>query len=158
MRSSRIAAFPAGLMTVVLAGPCTQAEVVGAPSTEVASTQKPLQSSRSAKARPDERWPFAVVRFDGSLDRGLGVRTTSRTGLGSYQVFFTRDVTQCSHVVSVSGRGTDDVNGVADAAHIFRKPKGLYVNTFSIEVDPATNSLIRRDADFHLQVSCPPES
>jgi hypothetical protein len=156
MRSSRFASFPIVVVACVLAAPCAYAEDVGAPSADLASAQKPLASSRSAKARADERWPFAVVRFDGSLDRGLGVRTTSSTGTGSYQVFFTRDVTQCSHVVSVSGRGTDDVNGVADAAHIFRKPKGLYVNTFSIHVDPATNSLIRSDADFHLQVSCPP--
>jgi hypothetical protein len=111
---------------------------------------------RAKKPKPKDRFLFAVVNFGGGLDRGFGVKNTLRQDTGSYQVFFNRDVRECSFVVSVSGTGTDDVHGVADAAHVAGKPKGLYVNTYGINVDAATNSLQRMDAPFHLQVMCAP--
>jgi hypothetical protein len=114
------------------------------------------RAERARKAKPKDRFLFAVVNFGGGLDRGFGVKNTLRQDTGSYQVFFNRDVRECSFVVSVSGTGTDDVHGVADAAHVAGKPKGLYVNTYGINVDAATNSLQRMDAPFHLQVMCAP--
>lgn len=115
------------------------------------------RARRARKAKPKDRFLFAVVNFGGGLDRGFGVKNTLRQDTGSYQVFFNRDVRECSFVVSVSGIGTDDVHGVADAAHIAGKPKGLYVNTFDISLAGGTNTLLRKDAPFHLQVMCAPE-
>jgi hypothetical protein len=116
---------------------------------------EPRELRRKAKAKPKDRFLFAVVRFDGTLVRSFGVKSASRTDTGLYHVTFNRDVTPCSHVVSVSGSGTDDVHGVADAAQSAGKPKVLYVNTFDIV---AENDRLRRfDAPFHLQVMCPPD-
>lgn len=115
------------------------------------------REARAGKAKPKDRFLFAVVNFNGVLSRGFGVKNTLRQDTGSYQVFFNRDVRDCSFVVTVSGTGTDDVHGVADAAHVGGKPKGLYVNTFDIQVDTGTNTLARKDAPFHLQVMCAPD-
>src|SRR5690242_1232063 len=92
----------------------------------IAGKAAKAQSSarRAEKAKPGDRFLFAVVQFNGVLDRGSGVKQALRADLGSYRVFFNRDVTRCSHVVSVSGTGTDDVHGVADAAQVSGKPRG----------------------------------
>jgi hypothetical protein len=123
----------------------------------VGEAPKAERRSRARKAKPKDRFLFAVVRFDGFLARGFGVKQTLHTGTGSYRVFFNRDVTDCSFVASVSSTGTDDVHGVADAAHVAGKPRGLYVNTYSIQVDTGTGTLKLFDAPFHLQVMCAPE-
>ncbi len=86
---------------------------------------EPRTLRRKAKPKPKDRFLFAVVRFDGSLVRSFGVKSASRTDTGLYHVTFNRDVTPCGHVVSVSGSGTDDVHGVADAAQSGGKPKVL---------------------------------
>jgi hypothetical protein len=125
--------------------------------TLVGNAKAQPRERRAKKPKPKDRFLFAVVRFNGELVRSFGVKDAFQTGPGSYRVFFNRDVTECSFVVSVSGTGTDDVHGVADAAHVMGKPKGLYVNTYDISIDSATNSLAIKDAPFHLQVMCPPD-
>jgi hypothetical protein len=158
----------AAILTMAVAAPAVRAQDLGSTAetpaqeasdratvvTLVGKAKAEPRRLRAGKAKPKDRFLFAVVRFDGSLARGHGVKNTFRMDLGSYQVFFNRDVTECGHVVSVSGFATDDVHGVADSAQIGGKPKGLYVNTFDIAVE--NNQLKRGDASFHLQVMCPP--
>ena len=155
------------VVAIAVAAPTARAQGLGSTGptptdqtttvTLVGKAKAEPREARARKAKPKDRFLFAVVNFNGVLDRGFGVKDTLRTDVGSYRVFFNRDVTDCSFVVSVSGTGTDDVHGVADAAHVSGKPKGLYVNTFDIQVDTGTNTLARKDAPFHLQVMCAPE-
>jgi hypothetical protein len=85
----------------------------------------------------------------GNLARGNNVATTNRSGAGTYQVRFTRNVRNCAYVATVGLTGASGTSAAADimvvgeAANV----RGVFV---TIEDPPGT----RVDRSFHLVVMC----
>lgn len=101
-----------------------------------------------SKLSTDSKSRWAVVRANGTLDRGKGVLSSARVGLGNYEVIFDRDVTQCSWVVSIGAGDTiGTARGFTQAALRVNNSSGVFIGTYN-----------KNDASearpFHMQLSC----
>jgi hypothetical protein len=92
---------------------------------------------------------FAVVRSDGTLQRGRGATTTSRSGLGAYTVRFDRGIGKCAWMGTVglgtfggiTGPGMVTLSGLSGTSN------GLYVRTYNGDGNAA-------DLPFHVVATC----
>jgi len=100
-----------------------------------------------AAAQAAKRW--AVVRQNGTLDRGSGVATTTRTAPGSYVVTFDDRIAGCAHIANP---GDPAAGAVADpvVAAVSRRanPRSVAVQTYNEAGEFTT------DEPFHLAVYC----
>lgn len=95
---------------------------------------------------------WAVVNSDGTLARSnsnAGAVSSSRSGTGSYDVTFAKDVQGCAFIASLGDTGT----GVPPVGTIGVAGGGGDVDSV---VAQTSNSVgVAADASFHLLVSCP---
>lgn len=91
----------------------------------------------------------AVVDSAGTLARGYRAVSATRTGVGSYQVAFEKNVSACNYTATVGlpGSSGSELFGTVSVSPRAGKPKALFVQTFEIGGDPA-------DRGFHLIVAC----
>jgi hypothetical protein len=94
--------------------------------------------------------PFAVVRADGTLDRGSHVVSTVRgNSAGLYTVKTDRDISQCAYVAGIGAAGTDgSLSGEVSTERINA------ANTTSVEVKTRDSAGVPSDRAFHLAVIC----
>jgi hypothetical protein len=91
---------------------------------------------------------FAVVEADGTLNRGSGVTSSTRTGTGNYVVDFGEDITGCAFLATLGVTGfAGTTSGVVDVA-------GAAGTTDSVFVDTEDPLGTQADRPFHLQVVC----
>jgi hypothetical protein len=92
---------------------------------------------------------FAVVRGNGSLDRGAFVVSTSRLGTGRYQVEFQGRVDACALVSTIGNGGRFTAPTGSVTAGLGAPPLVTTVNvaTFDVRGRPT-------DRPFHLVVTC----
>lgn len=92
---------------------------------------------------------WAVVKADGTLARGVGVRDVNRLVTGRYEVIFNRNVRQCVYTATI---GLPDASGVAAPGEIttasrFRALNGVFIQT-------TNSSGAQANRSFHLLVNC----
>ena len=91
---------------------------------------------------------FAVVTAVGTLARGRGVTSATRTAEGRYQVIFDRDVRPCAYLVSVGDAGAaGPPQGEAASTALASNVNGVAIRTES-------SNGAATDRPFHLIVSC----
>lgn len=101
-----------------------------------------------AKLALENRPIFAVVFPNGDLSRGSGhVVSTTRTGLGTYDVKFDRDVTQCAYVAQGGSTAAVLQEGIASVDKAVDQPDTINVTT-------STVTGVRADRPFHVGVLC----
>jgi hypothetical protein len=93
--------------------------------------------------------PFAVVRGNGTLDRGSHIVSVSRGSAGLYVVKTDRDITQCAYV---AGIGAADTDGSATGEVSTERVNA--VSTQSVEVKTRDSAGVDADRAFHLAVIC----
>jgi hypothetical protein len=91
---------------------------------------------------------WGVINTDGSLVRGTGVDSTTRTAAGAYHVIFDQDVSDCGYIATLGRIGAQ----VAQAGEIGTgglpdTPRGVWVRTR----DSAGNL---SDLSFHIAITC----
>lgn len=99
---------------------------------------------------------FAVVNSDGTLDRGSGVTTISKTpSPGVYKVGFNQNVSQCAYLATL-GRASTSLDGKAGATYSGGTVSVVSDTITSSEVIVTTGRLDGSSADkpFHLAVFC----
>ena len=119
-----------------------------APGTATGTLSAAPASARQLAATTKPR-VFAVVRSDGTLQRGRGATATSRTGLGAYAVRFDRGIGQCAWTGTIglgtfggiTGPGMITLSGLSGTSN------GLYVRTYNGSGSAA-------DLPFHVVVTC----
>ena len=91
----------------------------------------------------------AVVNADGTLDRGNGVGSVVKAGVGNYRVLFVRNVRQCvySATIGLSGTTGTEVNSSIDVVADNVDPKGVFIDTENFAAGQV-------DRGFHLIVFC----
>jgi len=100
-----------------------------------------------AAAQAAKRW--AVVRQNGTLVRGRGVETVTRTGPGAYVVTFGRAIRTCAYVADPGDPGTGVVAAPVVAAVSRRaNRRSLSVQTYN------EATAVSADEPFHLAVYC----
>lgn len=92
---------------------------------------------------------YAVVNGNGTVSRGAGVTSATRSSAGVYEVIFKRNIVHCSWTGSV-GFGT--FSGSVPASHISVTGRagtnnGVFVQTFN-SANAAT------DLPFHIHILC----
>jgi hypothetical protein len=90
----------------------------------------------------------AAVNSGGGLSRGNGIATSDRNGIGQYEVRFTRDVSNCFAIATLSdvpGGGTPTVENGEIATSI---------SGSNVLVKTRNSSGAATDLPFHLVVSC----
>jgi hypothetical protein len=95
-------------------------------------------------AAASKRW--AVVAADGSLVRGSGVTSVTRTAAGSYEVAFGEAVAGCAYV------GTLGLGETAGATGQIGVGTAEAATTVRVETETSTGS--NADRGFHLAVLC----
>ena len=92
---------------------------------------------------------FAVVRGDGSLDRGAFVLSTARLGTGRYRVEFQGRVDACALATTIGNGGSFTAPTGSVTAGRAAPPLVTSANvaTFDVRGRPA-------DRTFHLVVAC----
>ncbi len=101
-----------------------------------------------AKLAEDARPIFAVVFPNGDLSRGSShVVSTVRTGLGTYDVKFNRDVTQCAYVAQGGSTAAVLQEGIVSVDKAVDQPDTIDVTTSMING-------VRADRPFHVGVLC----
>jgi hypothetical protein len=92
---------------------------------------------------------FAVVASNGALARGSGALSSSRLGVGTYQVDFSSNLLACAYIATVgtTGAGSIGTASVATVAQRAGLPKSLFIQTF----DP---SGAVADLSFHVTTKC----
>lgn len=146
MKALNKAAAVASAIGLVATG-ATVASAV-APS---AATGTPAAAPTTARQLAATTKPrvFAVVRSDGTLQRGRGATTTSRSGLGAYAVRFDRGIGRCAWTGTI-GLGTfagTTGPGMVTLAGLSGTSNGLYVRTYNGDGNAA-------DLPFHVVVTC----
>ena len=103
---------------------------------------------QGAKGEPgaaaSKRW--AVVAADGTLIRGSGVATVTRTAAGSYDVSFADSVGGCAYVGTLALGETGGATGQIGVA------SAEAATTVRVETETSTGS--NADRSFHLAVLC----
>lgn len=89
---------------------------------------------------------YAVVNSGGSVARGSGVASATRSATGRYNITFTRTVKNCAHVASLA---TTTAGSAVVSAHPSPTNKILQVFTFG-PTGTASNQ------NFTVMVSCAP--
>jgi hypothetical protein len=89
---------------------------------------------------------YAVVNSGGSVARGSGVDSATRSATGRYNITFTRSVKNCAHVASLA---TTTAGSAVVTAHPNPSNKILQVYTFG-PTGTASNQ------NFTVMVSCAP--
>jgi hypothetical protein len=93
--------------------------------------------------------PFAVVRANGTLDRGSHVVSVSRGVAGLYVVKTDRDITQCAFVAGIGAAGVDgSLSGEVSTERVND------VSTQSVEVKTRDSAGVAADRAFHLAIIC----
>ena len=93
---------------------------------------------------------IAVVNADGSLSRGSeGTSSESTGGVGSYRVFFSRDITSCAFTASIGLSGSEGTSapGFITVVGAAVSSAGVFVTT-----DDAAGA--STNLGFHLVVTC----
>jgi hypothetical protein len=93
---------------------------------------------------------WAVVDGNtGNLARGNRVASSTRSGAGTYQVRFARNVRNCAYVATIGLTGASGTSAAADIAVVGENASvnGVFV---TVEDPPGT----RVDRSFHLVVTC----
>jgi hypothetical protein len=95
---------------------------------------------------------WAVVSSTGTLARGSGVVSVTRTAAGSYRVVFGQDVSTCAFVATLGYTGTGSAPSEGQGtSYVGRDAGGTdRVNVFTYDKG---GSII--DRSFHLVVACP---
>jgi hypothetical protein len=104
------------------------------PGVSAAAAPKVLAKKATAKARVT-----AVVRADGTKQRGRGLVSSNRIGTGVYEAFFDRNIHKCAWTGTV---GIGDFSGSTGPAMITITGRvtgnnGLFVTTFDKDGTPA---------------------
>lgn len=86
---------------------------------------------------------WAVVNADGSLARGSGVVSVTRTGSGVYKVQFNRDITQCAWLATIR---------TASFGFVETELAGGTTTTVLVQTRDTEN--MPTDRAFHLGVLC----
>jgi hypothetical protein len=86
-----------------------RANSIPAAAVSVAVLSLAAPAARCAGSTLGAAQMFATVNADGSIDRGAGVTSVNKHGLGAYDVAFDRDVSGCSYVANAGGAGVDVV-------------------------------------------------
>ena len=133
-----------------------------------AAHKKALGAATGAQdipSTPDPRWGvegccvrefWAVIERDGSLVRGRNVLRTERLALGTYEVFFTGEVSNGAYVATIGRPGifTEPPGEITVALRCcpglnpwtpFSDNKGVWIQTFDSNGEPS-------DRSFHLIV------
>ena len=93
--------------------------------------------------------PFAVVRDNGTLDRGSHVVSVSHGVAGLYVVTTDRDITQCAFVAGIGAAGTDgSLSGEVSTERVNA------LSTQSVEVKTRDSAGQYADRSFHLAIIC----
>jgi hypothetical protein len=90
----------------------------------------------------------AVVTVTGTLSRGRGVTTASKTGTGQYQVVLDADVRTCTYSATLG----DPADGAPPAGEI--AASSLAGNANGVLVATRDSAGAAADRPFHLIVSC----
>jgi hypothetical protein len=101
---------------------------------------------QDSTAFTERRW--AVVRADGSLARGAGGATSSRSTTGIYFVNFTGDATACAYTATL-GHDTNSTPNDAPGFAVARNGSANDVVVLTYNTAGAST-----DRGFHLAVSC----
>ncbi|TDC60577.1 hypothetical protein E1258_14310 [Micromonospora sp. KC207] len=91
---------------------------------------------------------FAVVNSNGSLVRGFGTASSSRLGVGIYEVVFSHDLTRSAYIGTIGLPGSVGASPSGEIAVVGRAgvPNGVFVQTFDSTGAPA-------DRAFHLAIA-----
>jgi hypothetical protein len=91
---------------------------------------------------------WGVIDTDGSLVRGAGVTSTSRTAAGAYHVVFNQDVSDCGYLATLGRTGAEVAQGgEIGTGGLPETPNGVWVRTR----DSAGNLT---DLSFHIAIAC----
>ena len=90
----------------------------------------------------------AVVSSTGVLDRGQGVTSAARLGLGGYSVVFNQNVSACTYVATPGGIAGTTPHGHLSVGRLGGNANGVFI--------AARNGADTTDLDisFHLIVLC----
>jgi hypothetical protein len=93
---------------------------------------------------------FAVIDFEGNIQRGQHAVSCKQLELGVYEVIFSRDVRRGVYVATPGGHGYEGMPLSATLAVMGRAtdPRGVLVCTTNQQGDPLATG-------FHLLVICP---
>ena len=90
----------------------------------------------------------AVVTVTGTLSRGRGVTSATKTGTGQYQLVLDADVRACAHSATLG----DPADGAPPAGEI--ATSSLAGNANGVLVATRDSAGVAADRPFHLIVSC----
>ena len=107
-----------------------------------------MRWGRRAPARSTNLW--AVVNSTGTLARGQGVDSVTRTAAGRYRVDFDQPVDQCAWTAVVGQGGT----AVPATLEGLTQVGGDATGTDRVMVYTWNTSLAATDKPFHLTVLC----
>lgn len=90
----------------------------------------------------------AVVNSNGTLARGVGVKSSSELGAGAYQVLFQRRVNRCAYEATLgdTGSGAAPIGQIGVATRSHHK-NGVFVYT-------QNSSGLNTPQPFHLVIIC----
>ncbi len=91
-----------------------------------------------------------MVNSDGTLARGSGVDSVTRTQAGRYRVDFNQAVDQCAYNLTIAQTGTT----VPTTLDGLGQPGGDATGTDRVMVYTWNTSLAATDKPFHLTVFC----
>ena len=91
---------------------------------------------------------WAVIRADGSTARGDGNASSTRLGVGTYQVIFRRNVVNCAYMVTIGNPGTGaSAPGEVTMGLRAGNSNGIFVTTHNSAGNLA-------DRNFHVFINC----
>jgi hypothetical protein len=146
-----------GLAAAASAKDANRAAQVAAAPDDGSSGQPPVSKEDKARAQvvpgttagqpPTAQAHFAVVGSNGTLVRGFQVVSSTRLGLGWYQVVFNHDLTGSAFVATLGLTGSLYTSPPGEIAVVGRTglPSGVFVQTFNSAGE-------RADRSFHLAV------
>jgi hypothetical protein len=133
------------------------AQVAAAPADGGSSGQPPVSEADQARAQivpgtaaglpPTAQVHFAVVNSNGALVRGFEVISSTRLGVGWYQVVFNHDLRGSAFVGTLGLTGNLGISSSGEIAVVGRTGlnNGVFVQTWN-------SSGARADRSFHLAV------
>jgi hypothetical protein len=133
------------------------AQVAAAPDDSGSSGQPPVSEADKARAQvvpgttaglpPTAQVHFAVVNSNGTLARGFQVISSTRLGLGWYQVVFNHDLRGSAFIATLGLTGSVYTSPSGEIAVVGRTglSNGVFVQTWN-------SAGARADRSFHLAV------
>jgi hypothetical protein len=132
------------------AGPALSLKVGSGPPLAVNSSAKVAKLNADTLDGQDSttvgRELWAVINADGTEARARGTLGAVRVGTGSYEVFFTRNVTTCAYTATTTG-GFAGQTGV-------REGPAVGAGTNTVRVFTVASNGTPTDLPYHLIVAC----